>query len=145
MCKPARFFANLDILPHCEHEKLQELIRWFAEGDRATIPMQPFMEYFYRFHAPPGLPLDCSIDVLDFLCLRPGVWLNDAIMTAALATICTQEHVVVAHLSNYERFYHPECAASRSERFQHHERFRHHERGHHHERTTPACYARWCR
>jgi len=96
----AQLFAKMEILPHNECQEVQELVIWFVEGDRTTISIRPFMDYFHNMSAP-VLPNNCSLPVLDSLDLRPNTYLNDDFVCATLANVCIQEHVTVAHLLPY--------------------------------------------
>ena len=72
----AQLFATMDFFPHNERQKVQELVSWFAEGDRTTISIQPFMDCFHNVSAP-VLPNTCSLTTLYSLCLRLNTWPND--------------------------------------------------------------------
>ena len=96
----AQLFAKMEILPHNECQEVQELVSWFVEGDRTTISIRPFMDYFHNMSAP-VLPNNCSLPVLDSFDLRPNTYLNDDFVCAILANVCIQEHVTVAHLLPY--------------------------------------------
>ena len=62
----AKFFATLDIIPLDQREKMQELVRWFAEDDPDTAPMLPFLDRFHNVNSATNYP----ITILDFPCFR---------------------------------------------------------------------------
>ena len=81
-----RLSTDLRLTRH-ESDGFLQLAEWLDRGEMATLALQHFIDDFNINHATP--PPDCCISVLDLLCLRQGVMLNNAVITAALASLCT--------------------------------------------------------
>ena len=66
------------------------LAAWVDQADKATLTLEHFVaDYNVNYLQPP--PGNCHVTALDILTLRSGAKLNDAVLTAALASICSSD------------------------------------------------------
>jgi hypothetical protein len=64
-------------------QRLLALSTWLDSGDR-----YPLLVYRYLYGRVTSKTPDCRLEATGFLCLRTGEALSDAIMNAAVATLC---------------------------------------------------------
>lgn len=63
------------------------LAAWVDQAEKATLTLEHFVADYNVNHSQP--PANCHVSALDLLTLRSGAKLNDAVLTAALASLCS--------------------------------------------------------